>query len=217
MISPSDNDNERIQGFVLAGGASSRMGQDKAHLCVGGKRFFERAAAALCPICLGPVSVVGGTRADLAFQTGSDVEFIPDLNEIRGTELPQAPIVGLYTALTYAKMPWIAVLACDLPFVTGDLMIRLAGYRADEIDAIVPLQPDANPQPLCTIYNREKCLPVVKNMIEKGELKMRKVVSTLHSRFVDFDELADLSGSDNFFFNVNNPADQESALKISGD
>ena len=139
-----DNDNQLIEGFVLAGGASSRMGQDKAHICLGGKRFFERAAAALRPICHGRLSVVGGTRADLAFQTGLDIALLPDLLEIRGTKVPQAPIVGLYTALTYAKMPWIAILACDLPFVTGDLMIRLAGYRSDEIDAIVPIQPDAN-------------------------------------------------------------------------
>ncbi len=217
MISPIDNDNQLIEGFVLAGGASSRMGQDKAHMSVGGKRFYERAAAALSPICHGPVTVVGRTPANLAFETSLDVALLPDLLEFRGTKLPQASIVGLYTALASTKMPWIAILACDLPFVTGGLMIRLAGYRSEEIDAIVPLQPDANPQPLCAIYNREKCLPVVKDMVKKGELKMRKVVSTLHSRFVSFDKLADLSGSANFFFNVNNPEDHESALKISGD
>ncbi|MBK6725484.1 MAG: NTP transferase domain-containing protein [Acidobacteria bacterium] len=34
-------------------------------------------------------------------------------------------IVGLYTALLSAKTEWIAVLACDLPFVTGELMTRM--------------------------------------------------------------------------------------------
>ncbi len=215
MINPVDNENEDIQGFVLAGGASSRMGQDKAHLRVGGKQFFERAVTALSPICHGPVSVVGGNHPDMASKTDLDIEFIPDFREI--CQLPQAPIVGLYTALTYATTPWIAILACDLPFVTGDLMIRLAGYRSDDIDVIVPLQPDANSQPLCAIYNRDRCLQVVKDMVEKGELKMRTVVSMLHSRFVSFDKLADLSGSASFFFNVNNPEDHMSAVKIAGD
>ncbi|MEP7076458.1 MAG: molybdenum cofactor guanylyltransferase [Acidobacteriota bacterium] len=217
MIGPIDNDNQFIEGFVLAGGASSRMGQNKAHMCVGGKRLFERAVAALSPICHGPVAVVGRTSADLDFQTGLDVAPVPDLLEIRGTKLPQAPIVGLYTALTYGKMPWIAILACDLPFVTGDLMIKLAVYRSDEIDAIVPIQPDANPQPLCAIYRRDKCLPVVKDMVEKGDLKMRRVVSSFNSHFVGFDKIAHLRDSANFFFNVNNPERHESACKMAGD
>lgn len=216
MISPMDNNNEQIEGFVLAGGASSRMGEDKAHLSVGGKRLYERAAAALTPICHGQVSVVGREPGDLALETGFDVALLPDILELRGTKLPQASIVGLYTALEYAKVPWIAIIACDLPFVTGDLMIFLSGYRSDDIDAIVPVQPDGRPQPLCAIYKREKCVPVVKTMIEKGELKMQTVVSTLNSRLVCFDKLADLSGAANFFFNVNNPEDHKSALKISG-
>ena len=213
VIKPIDRDI-LIEGFVLAGGASSRMGQDKAQMSVGGKTFFERAATAMITICHRPVSVVGGNGTDLAVRTYPDIAFLPDLR-VDGRELPRAPIVGLFTSLTYAKTPWIAILACDLPFVTKDLMTRLAGYCSDEFDAIVPVQPDGNLQPLCAIYRRERCLPVAEDMIEKGDLKMRTLVSSLHTRFVDFGELTDLSGSANFFFNVNKPEDYESALKIA--
>ena len=207
-------ENILIEGFVLAGGASSRMGRDKALITVGGKKLFERAAAAMSKICRPRVSLVGGNGTRLAVRTELDIAVLPDLI-IEGGNLPQAPIVGLFTALTYAKTPWIAILACDLPFVTKDLMTRLAGYCSDEFDAIVPVQPDGKLQPLCAIYRRERCLPVAEDMIEKGDLKMRALVSSLHTRFVDFGELADLSGSANFFFNVNKPEDHESALKIA--
>jgi len=37
-----------IEGFILAGGAGSRMGSDTAFLHLGGKTFIKRAAAAGC-------------------------------------------------------------------------------------------------------------------------------------------------------------------------
>lgn len=124
-------------------------------------------------------------------------------------------IVGLYTALLRARTDWAAILACDLPFVTGDLMTRLADYCSDEYDAIVPVQSDTNPQPLCAFYMRERCLPVVEAMIRKDDLKMQRLLSRVSASFVEIDEIADLDGSANFFLNVNRPEDYETALKIS--
>ena len=99
--------------------------------------------------------------------------------------------------------------------MTGDLLTRIYGNCSAEFDEIVPVQPGGTVQPLCAIYRRERCLPVVKDMIEQGALKMRTLVSLIRTRFVEFEEIADLNGSVNFFFNVNKPKDYESALKIA--
>lgn len=199
-----------IDGFVLTGGASSRMGHDKAQMTIGGKELFERAAAALAGICE-HISLVGEKSEDLAANRESNLAAIPDIS-IAGRKAAKAPIVGLYTALVSSKARWIAVLACDLPFVTPDLFARLARFCSEEFDAIVPLQQDKRPQPLCSFYQSERCLPVVEAMIGRGDLKMQELLPNVRTRFVSFDEIADLDGSADFFLNVNDPADYKTAI-----
>ena len=94
-------------------------------------------------------------------------------------------------------------------------MIRLAGYCSNDFDAIVPVQSDAKPQPLCAFYRREGCLPVVEAMIRKDELKIQRLLSRISTRFVKFDEIADLDDSANFFLNVNKPEDYQAAIAIA--
>ena len=212
MIKPIDP-GIRLDGFVLAGGASSRMGKDKAQMTIGGMKLFERAATALSEICHQSVSLVGryGTYDPLC--TELDIADLPDLR-FGGRNLLRAPIIGLYTALTEAKTPWITVLACDLPFVTGDLMTKLSGFCSDEFDAVVPVQPDERPQPLCAFYRRESCLPAVERMLFAGDLKLQRLMSHLRTRFVNFEEISALPGSAHFFLNVNTIENYESAQKI---
>jgi len=202
-----------FDGFVLVGGVSSRMGRDKAQIILGGQKLYERAAAALSGICVGSISLVGGESDKLAADTDLDVTPLPDLH-IVGKPASRAPIIGLYTALLTAKTEWIAILASDLPFVTADLMTKLAVLCCDEFDAIVPIQPDATPQPLCAFYRRESCLPVVEDMLTTGDLKLQQLLSLVSTRYIEFVEIAELNGSANFFLNINRPDDYESALKI---
>lgn len=203
-----------FDGFVLVGGASSRMGRDKAQIILGDQKLFERAAAVLSEICSGSISLVGGQSGRLAASTDLVVAALPDLR-IAGQNASRASILGLYTALVNAKTEWIAVLACDLPFVTADLLTKLVGYCSDEFDAVVPIQPDGRPQPLCAFYWRERCLPVVEECLKTGDLKVQRLLSQISTRYVEFDEIAELDGSSNFFLNINMPEDYETALAIA--
>lgn len=209
----SADQNLCLDGFVFVGGASSRMGRDKAQMILGGKRLFERAAAVLSEICKGRVSLVGDQSGHLAAGTELAVATVTDIR-VAGENLPRAPIVGLYTALAKATTPWIVVLACDLPFVTADLMTKLEGFCSDESDVVVPMQPDARPQPLCAFYRRERCLPVAEETLKTGDLKLQRFLSRVSTRYVGFDQIAGLEDSAHFFLNVNRPEDYESALRI---
>ena len=209
----SNDPGIRLDGFVLAGGASSRMGKDKAQMSIGGMKLFERAATALSEICHQSVSLVGPNGTYDPLRTELDFTALPDLR-VRGKNLPRAPITGLYTALTEAQTQWITVLACDLPFVTGDLMTKLSGFCSDEFDAVVPVQPGDRPQPLCAFYRRESCLPAVERMLFAGDLKLQRLMSHVRTRFVNFEEISELSGSAHFFLNVNTIENYESAQRI---
>jgi molybdopterin-guanine dinucleotide biosynthesis protein A len=195
-----------FEGFILAGGASSRMGKNKAHLKLGGKTFVERAALWLSSIKPRRIFLVGNFTNE---NKATDIEILPDVFESNS----RASIIGLHTALFHAETEWIAVLACDLPFAGGELFKRLAEFVQDELEAIVPLQKDERAQPLCALY-RKTCLLKVEAALASNEWSLKKLLEKLETRFVRFEEMSDLPSAGNFFFNVNTPEDFARAVQI---
>ncbi|HEX8338226.1 MAG TPA: molybdenum cofactor guanylyltransferase [Pyrinomonadaceae bacterium] len=187
-----------IEGFILAGGLSSRMGEDKSRLRLGGRTFVELAAGALGPVS-GGVRVVG-SRSGVE---SHGLAVVRDVHEGLGA------LGGLHAALAACRARWAAVVPCDLPFVTTGLFERLASLRAGDVDAVAPVQEDGRPQPLCALYAAARCLEVAEGLIRAGELRPRALLRAVRTRWVRFEELSDLAGAHLFFENVNTPADYE--------
>lgn len=192
-----------IEGFILAGGASSRMGADKSLLRLGGRTFVELAADALRPVARG-VRVVGSRPA----AEGHGLPVVRDVYENLGA------LGGLHAALSACGARWAAVVSCDLPFVTAELLSRLASLRREGCDAVAPLQEDGRQQPLCAFYDAAVCRAVAEELIREGELRPRVLLGRVRTRRVAFEELADLPGSADFFRNLNTPSDYEEARKL---
>ena len=190
-----------IEGFILVGGASSRMGTDKAFLSLGGRSFVERIASALSSVT-DRVSMVGARAPSAA----SQLPVVPDMYEKWGA------LGGLHAALCACRAPWAAVVACDLPFVTGELFLRLAALR-ENFDAVVPVQNDARPQPLCALYAVEPCRKRAESLIASHERRPRVLLREVETRWVETSELADMEGAPLFFMNVNTPEDYAQARK----
>ena len=91
-------------GAVLCGGASRRMGADKAMIRVDGVAMARRVADALLDAGCSPVIAVGGDAAELGRLglVGVDDEFPGE-----------GPLGGVLTALSLGAPA--VVLACDLP------------------------------------------------------------------------------------------------------
>jgi len=201
-----------IDGFVLAGGQSRRMGQDKAALLLGGRTLIDRAAGAMFSIA-NTVYLVGNSND--AITSLPIIQDHPIMGDARGA------IVGLYTALVSAKTEWIAVLACDLPFVTGELMTRMVDIlrhcldsEMNHIDAIFAEQPDGRNQPLCGLYRRDPCLPKVETMLSDGEWRIQRLRERLQVRVIGFSEIKDIQGSEFLFLNLNTPEEYRAAVEI---
>lgn len=200
-----------FDGYILAGGKSSRMKTNKATLRLGDSTFAELAFKALKKITVGRISFVIGAN-----QKG---ESLP-LNVSRITDIfpDKAALGGIYTALVHSKNEWAVILACDYPFVTEDLFERLAELTSsvDEgISAIVPIQPDGRAQPLCSFYRVETCLTVAEQLLKSDEIPpVRRIFENVATRRVQFEELADLPGAENFFANINEPEDFLRAMNI---
>lgn len=194
-----------VEGFILVGGASSRMGEDKALLRLGGRTFVERAGHALAHVAAS-VSVVS-SRPEHA-RLGPPV--VADIYRDAGA------LGGIHAALRACRAPWAAFVSCDLPFVTGELLTHLASLRAAAgVDAVAPRQEDGRPQPLCALYAREKCLSVAERMLRDGERRPRALLAEVRTRWVECAELSGLTGAENFFLNVNTPRDLARAREIA--
>jgi len=197
----------QIDGYVLVGGKSSRMGTNKFALRIGGATFAERAVAALQKIAAGRVSFVVGVN-----QTNEITKLLP-LSVPRVTDVfsDKAALGGIYTALTHAKSEWTAILACDYPLVTANLLIRLAELAdsaGEKIAAIVPIQPDGRVQPLCALYRTNPCLTIAAQLLKNDKiLPARSLLENVAAQRINFEQLADLNGAEKFFTNVNTPDD----------
>ena len=190
-----------VEGFILVGGRSSRMGTDKSHMQFDGQTSVERIAAELRSITP-RISLVGRSRAGF----DPDLRIIPDTHEQWGA------LGGIHAALGACVADWALIVACDLPFVTRDLCSRLLMLsQQGSPEAVVPFQPDGRPQPLCALYRREPCLLEAEKLNASGEHTPRALLANVKTRWVRSAELIDLPGAENFFFNVNTPDDYEQA------
>src|SRR5947209_4498950 len=192
-----------FEGFILAGGASSRMGRDKARLQLGDKTFVAHIAEELHAIT--PRVSVVSARPDSA---DMKLPVVPDIFLACGA------LGGLHAALASCRAVWAIVISCDLPFVTGDLLARLATFIAPELDAIAPVQRDGRVQPLCAIYRTDVCLARAEQLLAAGERRPRVLLQQVRTRFVAPDELNDLPNNDLWWLNINTPADFARAQEI---
>ena len=161
-----------IEGFILLGGASSRMGTDKAGLDLGGKQFVERIANALTHVA-NRISVVGAKDSKNDWHLPN----VPDVYAKWGA------LGGLHAGLASCTADWAAIVACDLPFVSGELFVRLANLR-ENFDSVVPIQDDGRLQPLCALYRCAPCLLAATELIESGERRPRELLKRINTRLV---------------------------------
>jgi molybdopterin-guanine dinucleotide biosynthesis protein A len=196
-----------VEGFILVGGQSSRMGSDKSQLVLGRRTSVEHIDSAIRTLT--PTIRVVGARNHGQF---AGIENVPDRHQHWGA------LGGIYAALNACQAEWAVIVACDLPLISSDLIARLwqfaSGAEGEDVDAIVPIQPGERPQPLCAVYRREPCSAVAEQLIAAGEHKPRTLLAQVRTRWVTFSELSDLPGAKDFFLNVNTPDDYRRAKEI---
>jgi molybdopterin-guanine dinucleotide biosynthesis protein A len=197
----------QIEGFVLNGGMSSRMGTPKGSLRIGQLTFAEHAANALL--------TVGDRVYSVGDELGIDgVETLTDLDWDGKNE--KASIFGLRSALQYCSTKYTAVLACDMPFVTGEVISRLVDdikvLELGKADVIVPTDKDGWLQPLCAIYERDRCRVAIDDYLMKGERQIRGLISRLRQHRIENSNFAALENAENCFLNINTPDDLDLAM-----
>lgn len=162
----------RHAGFVLAGGRSTRMGQDKALLAFHGQPLALHIANEVLAAA-GEVTIIGNSLR----HGGLGYPVVDDLEPALG------PAGGLLTALTITDADWNLVVACDMPEVRGcDLAVLLQEAEACSGGCLVPREPAGRTHPLCAVYHRN-CLPALTAAIHDKILKMQEIILRLRPAF----------------------------------
>jgi molybdenum cofactor guanylyltransferase len=178
-------------GFVLAGGASSRMGRNKAFLMLGDRTLIEIVASAVREAA-GNVTIIGPPEIYSHF--GFPV--IPDRTE--GAGPPAGPLVGIFTALSQTAVAWNLMVACDMPRVTPMLLLRILREAEAHPGAgvILPESAAGFVEPLCAAYHK-RVFPEISRALAAGT---RKVTDALPRESIHY-----LRMSDEGFQNINTP------------
>jgi molybdopterin-guanine dinucleotide biosynthesis protein A len=202
---------DSIAGFILAGGESRRMGTDKAGLKLNGQSFLDRIAEKVSEVTTS-VSIVGSNASAVQLKDSSKLPIVPDVYPHWGAlggvhaALAACSAESSWQGATPGSAEWALIVACDFPFVTKELLVRLANARAD-FDAVAPIQSDSIPQPLCALYRTKPCLVRAEELIKSGERKPVALLQSVRTRWVLFSELADLEHAGCLFDNINTPQD----------
>ncbi len=178
-----------IAGAVLCGGASRRMGRDKATLPVDGTAMAVRVARSLELGGCTPVFAVGGDR-DTLCSAG--------LAEVIADAWPGAgPVGGILTALERPASDAVLVVACDMPWFSA----KSAKAMYDAMQAVgtgVVVATTDTRQPLIAVWHRDT-EPSVQQMFDGGERRVRALFEQVTVTEVPIDASSAL--------NMNRPED----------
>jgi molybdopterin-guanine dinucleotide biosynthesis protein A len=183
-------------GVVLAGGAGSRLGGAKPGTVLAGRPLASYPLAALRGGGLGEIAIVAKASSDLGGVDTSVVVWVePDE--------PRHPLAGVVEALRRGDGRAVLVLACDLAFVTAEVVRALVTADAGGAPAVVAVDSGGRSQPLCARYE-----PAALELLAGFDASGRAVdqVAALHP--------ATLAVADETLRNVNTPDDLAAAEAI---
>lgn len=175
----------------MAGGRSSRFGQDKALYVYRGKP--------LAAWVLESFFADDGPFAERLIVSNRPYDFgVPVYPDI----YPGSSLGGLHAALTYATYDWVALAACDMPFLTPTYWQQLLAYRSGA-DAVVVEGPQGRLEPLAALYHK-RLLPNAERRLQAGDLKIRAFLAETHACIIPS---AALTLDAQTLLNANRPAE----------
>jgi molybdopterin-guanine dinucleotide biosynthesis protein A len=200
----------RQAAAILAGGASRRMGQDKALLRLEGDS---------APLLARVVDRVASLVDELFIVS-------PDREDYRRFGAPivtdrfpgEGPLGGIVTALGATQCDWCLIVACDMPFLNGALLRWMIGLRGDA-EVIVPVTPGESRQGRTDVAHiahalyRVSALPAIECLMARGERQAAKLLTETRAIPIGVEQLVRFDPGLRSLFSVNTPADLELASR----
>jgi molybdenum cofactor guanylyltransferase len=177
----------QMAGVLLTGGASSRMGTDKAQIVVNGETLAARAARVLSTVC------------DPVIEVGPNVSGLPAIQE----DPPGlGPLVALVAGRGALGNPYpVVLLACDLPFVEPGLLRLLVEWPG--LGSVIPVV-NGRLQYACARYGAA-AFDQATEALRHGESSLR-AVADVDCEYLDASQWGDVA-DERTFADVDTPED----------
>jgi molybdopterin-guanine dinucleotide biosynthesis protein A len=174
-----------VNGFILAGGRSTRMGTDKALLDWHGRTLLSH-------------------MIDLLQNATDDVQVVG--RDLQLDHLPGlGPLSGIATALSITSTDNNLILAVDLPLLTKDFLTYFRETAEYSKRPMLACKIGSH-FPLC-LGIRRKLLPEVQRRLSRGELSVRALIRDSDAEVISESELHKRGFGSSIFRNLNTPDD----------
>ncbi len=202
--------HHQAAAFILAGGASSRMGREKGLLEFGGEPLIARTAGLIKPLVT-EVTVIGPPKryTPLGLVTIADHNFFAGP---AGGEVVRTPLVGIATALTATSASWNLILACDLPYLTTEWLDWLLARAIDSDAQIVMPRTAGGLEPLAAVYRMECAAPIIA-ALGRGVRRVTDAIADFRIDLLSYSDWKMLDPGGRVLRNMNAPSDYEEAKK----
>ena len=176
--------------LILAGGASRRMGQDKAFIQVEGVRLFDYVYGK-CQELFSEIIIV----------TNQPQQFVDYHSSVVIDEIPGAgSLGGLYTGLKRASNYYSFCVACDMPFLMPELITHLIEKRFHN-DVVIPRTKEGL-EPLHALYSKQ-CIEPIKKCIERSSFKISDILPEVQVYYYEEEEIKKIDPTLMSFINAN--------------
>ena len=192
---------EHITGAILAGGKSSRMGEDKALLELNGKSFIQQITETLQSVF---------HKVIIISDRGEKYQFL-DLAIYQDIFKECGPLGGIHSALRNAETKKVFIVSCDLPLMTSDAIGHLVARAHEGIIVVPSLQKRV--QPLFGIYG-QTCLPDLEEFLKRGQKRVRRFVEEMGAVVLPMDSALPVQQSE-IFINVNTAKNYRKLIEAS--
>ncbi len=181
------------------------MGQDKALMPFLGSPLIQRQVRQIEPTGASILVITNRPEAYAFLGLPLVSDILPDIG----------PLGGLYTALSTASTPIVTVVACDMPFLSAELLTAQGELLLKEnVDVVIP-RTEAGLEPLHATYRRETCLPAVSAALEAGKRRMISWFPAVRVREMPLEELERYDPHQRVFININQPEDYQAAEALA--
>lgn len=189
--------NNITNGYILAGGKSSRMGSDKGLMPFQDKPLIQHIIEQLKPTVKKVVLVANNSTYQ-----NFGLEVIPDLIKDIG------PAGGIYSALKHTDARFNLILSCDMPFIKSEA-IEFIIQNSFKWQITVPVY-HQKIEPLCGIYTKD-CLKDWEKLIRQNMIRLQDMITYFKLFKLDVDN--NKLFNDQSFQNINTKYEFENALR----
>jgi len=192
---------------VLAGGFSSRFGEDKGVVKLAGKPLLSHVVDAVRSVVEEVVIVTSSAERVAEYEkiVHGSVRFAVDRRKSEG------PLIGALTGFCVVRGTYALVLPFDTPFITRDVVWLLFDLCVGR-SAVIPRWPNGQIEPLHAVYRVDEAKAAAEAAVAEGRLDMRGMIERMRGlRFLSTLVISQLDPELKSFFNINTPLDLKKA------